>query len=236
MCGRFARYRARKEYARALGIPVEDVPEDRDEWKPVYDVCHGTEVEVVRATRDHPAAFAKLWWGLLPYWAKDAKTARRPINARAETATEKPSFKKLLEWRRCLIPADAFYEWQTTLRGKVPYCFRRKDGEPIFFAGLWDVWKPLDGNERIESFTMFTTEPNKLAAKIHDRMPVIVQPRDYELWLDPKVREADKVAHVLAPYPDGELIGYPVSKAVSRPENEGPELIEPVGQPLEVEP
>lgn len=231
MCGRFVRSRKRKEYARALGIPVEDVPESEEDWRPLYNVCPGTPVDVIRAGPGRPPAFARLWWGLLPYWSKNPNGTRRPINARAETAARKPSFRKLLEWRRCLVPADGYYEWQTTPAGKVPYFFRPAQGEPVFFAGLWDRWQ-AEGAEPIESFTLFTTTPNKIAGRIHDRMPVIVQPRDYGLWLDPAVRSAGEVAHVLAPAPDGALVGYPVSRAVSDPALEGERLIEPIGPEL----
>jgi putative SOS response-associated peptidase YedK len=225
MCGRFASYRARKQYARALGIPVEDVPADRNEWQPRYNVCPGTEVDVIRST-SHGVSYARPWWGLLPYWAKDPKTSR-PVNARAETAAERPMFRDPLRYRRCLVPADGYFEWKTTPRGKVPYFFRRVDGEPIFLAGVWERWKPREGGEPLETFALFTTTPNRIAASIHERMPVIIEAANAPRWLDPNIKNSADVSDLLAPYPDGLLEAYPVGRAVSSPQSEGPQLIEP---------
>jgi putative SOS response-associated peptidase YedK len=230
MCGRFVSHRARKAYARALGIPVEDLPENPDDWQPRYNVCPGTEVDVIRAA-PRGVHFARPWWGLLPYWQKDPKAAR-PINARAETAAERPMFRDALRLRRCLVPADGYFEWKTTPRGKIPYFFRRRDGEPIFLAGIWERWTPRDGGpgsrSAIESFALFTTRPNAVAARIHDRMPAMVDAANAPRWLDPEIRDAGAVADLLGPCADDVLEAWPVSRAVSNPAAEGPALIEPV--------
>jgi putative SOS response-associated peptidase YedK len=237
MCGRFLKLKRIKEYARKLGIPVDDLLDqlEREELErrrpPRYNVCPGTQVDVFRLSNGR-AEVAPLWWGLLPSWAKDRSSARRPINARSETAAEKSMFRKLLGTRRCLIPADGYYEWKATPAGKAPYCVRMVDEEPFFFAGLWDSWAPRDGTEPVESFTMFTTRPNALMAQILDRMPVIVRPEDYALWLDPGMHDVASIARVFEPYPAADLVAYPVSRLVSSPQNDGPELIEPTGPRL----
>ena len=133
-------------------------------------------------------------------------------------------FRKLLRERRCLVPADCFYEWKATPGGKVPYCIRMASHEPFFFAGLWDVWREGQA-DALPSFTILTTEPNELTATIHNRMPVIVRPEDYTRWLDPGVREPETVRDVLMPFPAEEMIAYPVSTLVNNVKNEGPELI-----------
>ena len=191
-----------------------------------YNIAPGTHPWIVRAD-PQGSKFETYLWGLVPFWSKDPKAGVRPINAKAETAHEKPMFRKLLRERRCLVPADCFFEWKATPAGKVPYCVRMASEAPFFFAGLWDVWH--EGHvDAIPSFTILTTQPNELAATIHDRMPVIVQAGDYTRWLDPSVREPDAIADVLSPYPADEMIAYPISRLVNNVKNEGPKLIEPV--------
>ena len=191
-----------------------------------YNIAPGTHPWIVRADPQGPK-FETYLWGLVPFWSKDPKAGVRPINAKAETAHEKPMFRKLLRERRCLVPADCFFEWKATPAGKLPYCVRMASEAPFFFAGLWDVWH--EGHvDAIPSFTILTTQPNELAATIHDRMPVIVQAGDYTRWLDPSVREPDAIADVLSPYPADEMIAYPISRLVNNVKNEGPKLIEPV--------
>jgi putative SOS response-associated peptidase YedK len=232
MCGRFIRSRERQAYARALGIRIEHLPEEPPGgWPARYNIRPGTEVGVVRASHGG-AQFSQLWWGLLPSWSQDPKRAPRPINARAETIAEKPAFRNLLRTRRCLVPADGFYEWQAAPGGKRPYFLRMANGEPFFFAGLWDRWKSPDRGRQVESFTLFTTRPNTLVAQIHDRMPVIVKREDHARWLDPRLQDVGALAHMLEPYPVYEMAAFPVSPAISAPDSEGPELITPIGPPL----
>lgn len=223
MCGRYGRF-SRKE--RIEGI-LERTIEGGDELAPRYNVCPGLPDWIIR----QPGAganlrFERFQWGLLPWWTKDPASSRRPINARAETVAERPMFRDLLRARRCVVPIDGYYEWRTTSGGKLPFWFHRRNGEPFFLAGLWDCWhkgKP----DAVVSYILMTTKPNELAAKVHDRMPVLLHPRDVATWLDPAV---DEVGSLLRPYPAGEMASYPVSRRVSDPNSEGAALIEPVSE------
>jgi putative SOS response-associated peptidase YedK len=167
-----------------------------------------------------------LKWGLIPSWAKDPAIGNKMINARAETLQEKPSFRTALAKRRCLIPADAYYEWKKEASGKQPYLFHRRDDGLFSFAGLWEEWKAPDG-ERIQSCTIITTEPNDLAATVHNRMPAILDRNAEALWLDPAARIPDLV-QLLGPYPEDEMEAYAVSKAVNSPGKDEAEMIKPM--------
>jgi putative SOS response-associated peptidase YedK len=167
-------------------------------------------------------------WGLVPSWAPDRSIASRMINARAESITEKPSFRRLVESRRCLIPADGFYEWRREGNVKVPVWFHLKKKEPFAFAGLWDVWRDVEG-EILHSFTIITTVPNALLRRIHNRMPVIFDPLQARQWLDPRLstRDAD-IAAVLAPFPSELMESHDVSPLVNKPEFDASDCINPI--------
>jgi putative SOS response-associated peptidase YedK len=168
--------------------------------------------------------FEQFHWGLVPGYTKDLKAACRPINARAETVAEKPMFRELLRRNRCAVPIDGYYEWRTTSSGKVPFWFHLKTSDPFFLAGLWDCWhrgKP----DALASYLLMTTAPNEVAAKVHDRMPVLLHARDVPRWLDPSVSEPEALADLLGPYPAQEMQARPVSRRVSNPDNEGPDLV-----------
>ena len=167
-------------------------------------------------------------WGLVPSWAPDRSIASRMINARAESITDKPSFRRLVESRRCLIPADGFYEWRHEGSGKVPVWFHLKKKEPFAFAGLWDVWRDGEG-EILHSFTIITTLPNALLRRIHKRMPVIFDALQARQWLDPRLstRDAD-IAAVLAPFPSELMESYDVSPLVNKPEFDSANCIIPI--------
>ena len=167
-------------------------------------------------------------WGLVPSWAPDRSIASRMINARAESITDKPSFRRLVESRRCLIPADGFYEWRREGSGKVPVWFHLKKKEPFAFAGLWDVWRDGEG-EILHSFTIITTLPNALLRRIHKRMPVIFDALQARQWLDPRLstRDAD-IAAVLAPFPSELMESYDVSPLVNKPEFDSANCIIPI--------
>jgi putative SOS response-associated peptidase YedK len=167
-----------------------------------------------------------LRWGLIPSWAKDRKIGYRLIYARAETVAAKPSFRAAFEQRRCLIAADAFYEWPHTLHGKQPYLIRVRGGEPFAFAGLWEAWHDKATGERVESCTIIVGAANDLVRPIHDRMPIIVPPADFAAWLDPAVHEPAALLPLLKPYPAEEMDACAISARVNKPANEGPELIE----------
>ncbi len=168
-------------------------------------------------------------WGLIPSWAKDPSIGQRLINARAETLGEKPSFRGGFKYKRCLILADGFYEWQAQVgaKTKLPHFIHLKDRQPFAFAGLWDEWHAPDGGS-LRSATIITTEPNELMMKLHNRMPVILDPADYAEWLDPAPRTPDNLAALLKPFPADRMAAYPVSTMVNAPANDRPELVVPV--------
>lgn len=219
MCGRYTLKTPVDVLARQFGLtgPLPEIPAS-------YNIAPTRGVAAV-LFEGGGRKLEMLRWGLIPSWAKDPEIGNRMINARAETAPEKPSYGKAFKERRCLIPADGFYEWQKTNGGKQPHYIRMKDGRPFAFAGLWETWSG-DGEE-IKSCTILTTEPNELVAEIHNRMPVILSPEDHDFWLDPEVDEAEPLRSLLAPYPAEEMEAYPVSRHVNRPANDDERCVEP---------
>jgi len=167
-------------------------------------------------------------WGLIPMWAKDPSIGNRLINARGETVAEKPSFRGSFKYKRCIILADGFYEWKanTSKKTKIPYYIHMKDRKPFVFAGLWDSWESSDGSS-IKTCTIITTEPNELMETIHDRMPVILHPRDYAKWLDPSPQTPENLLPLIKPFPADKMSAYPVSILVNKPGNDTPELVVP---------
>lgn len=167
-------------------------------------------------------------WGLIPGWAKDPTIGMRMINARAETLAEKPSFRGPYRYKRCLIPADGFYEWKQEpgARGKTPHYIRLKEHRPFAIAGLWDEWLGPDGSQ-VKTCTIITTAPNPLMARIHDRMPVILRPEDYAKWLTSESRQPMDLNNLLTAYPAEEMETYPVSKLVNQARADLPEMIQP---------
>jgi putative SOS response-associated peptidase YedK len=165
-------------------------------------------------------------WGLIPSWAKDMSDAARKINARSETAATLPAFRDAMKSRRCLVPADGFYEWQKRGTGKQPYCFE-VSGELFAFAGLWDRWKDPSG-EWVKSFSILTTTPNAVTSIVHDRMPVILDRADYDLWLDPTMTKVEVVTDMLKPYRADSMRSYPVSPRVNHVANDDAECSTPV--------
>jgi putative SOS response-associated peptidase YedK len=219
MCGRYTLKTPVEELAEEFGFEASSV-----ELPPNYNVAPTQEVAAV-LEEDGKRRLELLRWGLIPSWADDPSIGSRMINARSETAPEKPSFRRAFRERRCLIPADGFYEWQRTNGAKQPYYIRMKEGRPFAFAGLWESWKD-DGGPEIRSCTILTTKPNALAAEIHDRMPVILPAGSYDAWLDPETGR-DELYGLLAPYPEDEMEAYPVSRFVNSPQNNDPRCIEP---------
>ena len=176
-------------------------------------------------------------WGLLPSWVKDPKTFTLLINARGESATDKPAFRAAMKRRRCLIPADGFYEWQKAGERKRPFYVHAKSGEPLAFAGLWETWTGPNGEE-LDTAAIVTTRANRTLAPIHDRMPVIVPPEAFDLWLNSNEVDATTAAALIAPAPDGLLEAYEISTAVNRTANDNPKVLEPVAgsQPARSQP
>ncbi|WNG52753.1 SOS response-associated peptidase [Archangium minus] len=167
-------------------------------------------------------------WGLIPSWAKEASIGNKLINARGETVAEKPSFRSALKRRRCLVLVDGWFEWKQSTKPKTPYLFRRKDGRPMAFAGLWEEWTAPDTGEVLRTCTVITTGPNAVMAPIHDRMPVILRPEGQELWLRPEPQEASLLQPLLVPNEDEPLELWEVSRVVNSPTNDIPACIERV--------
>lgn len=167
-------------------------------------------------------------WGLIPMWAKDPSIGNKLINARGETLEEKPAFRGSLKYKRCLILADGFYEWKSGpgKKAKTPFFIHMKDRKPFAFAGLWDSWNSPDGS-LVKSCTIITTEPNELTGIIHNRMPVILHPRDYAKWLDPSPQAPDQLKPLIKPFSAELMDAYPVSTLVNTPANDTPELVVP---------
>ncbi len=220
MCGRYASSRDACDLASAFEVeePVEQVlppswnvaPTD-----PVYAVLQREQARQLRVLR----------WGLVPSWAKDAKGAARLINARQETVTSKPALRAAYARRRCLLPADGYYEWQVDGTRKQPWFLSRADGAPLAMAGLYEVWSPPEG-ERLWTCTVITTSAADELGHIHDRTPLLVRPSDWDRWLDPAVEDPGQ--HLLVPAVDGALEAWPVGAAVGNVRNDGPELAAPL--------
>jgi putative SOS response-associated peptidase YedK len=219
MCGRYTLKTPVEELTEEFGFGASSV-----ELPPNYNVAPTQQVAAV-LEEGGERRLEMLRWGLIPSWADDPGIGARMINARSETAPEKPSFRRAFRERRCLIPADGFYEWRRTNGAKQPYYIRMREERPFAFAGLWESWKDGSGPE-IRSCTILTTKPNALTAEIHDRMPVILPPGSYDAWLDPEA-ERDELYGLLAPYPEDEMEAYPVSRFVNSPQNNDPRCIEP---------
>jgi putative SOS response-associated peptidase YedK len=229
MCGRFVSSSPPDELAKYFD--VEAVAESV--FEPNYNVAPSLDVFVVVET----GGLRRLdtyHWGLVPFWAKDPSTGNKMINARAESLAVNNAYKRAFTKRRCLVPADGFYEWKNVpgQKAKQPYFIHRTDGEPMAFAGLWEIWRPAEDPERttdpLRSCTIITGEPNDKVAEIHDRMPVMLPPSAWQAWLDPENDDLDALGQLLVPAPASLLALHPVSRAVSNVRENGPELIEPV--------
>ncbi len=225
MCGRYTLATSQQQLAEefeACGI---------DDFGSRYNIAPTQLAPVVReAAESCVREFAMCKWGLVPHWARDPTIGNRMINARAETAADKPSFRTALRRHRCLVPATGFFEWKVLDRSakkpvKQPYCIHRRDGRVFAFAGLWERWRSPDG-EGFDSFTILTTEPNELMRELHDRMPVIIGREDYGLWLDSKVQDVERITPLLRPCAAENLTAHAVSTRINNPGNDDPSCIE----------
>jgi putative SOS response-associated peptidase YedK len=223
VCGRY-RLSRRKQLVKEYFDTVSDEPE----WTPRYNIAPTQPIPVIRQNPKEPRRELSLMrWGLIPSWAKDPSIGAQMINARSETAGTKAAFRGPLTSRRCLIPADGFYEWLRTGKAKQPYCFEVNDGELFAFAGLWDRWKDLSGRW-VRSCSILTTTPNAVTSAVHDRMPVILDRADYDLWLDPGMSNVEAVSEMLKPC-DAEMMRcFPVSSRVNHVANDDPECSTPI--------
>jgi len=220
MCGRYTLTSA-PEAIRALFRYAE-----QPNFPPRYNIAPTQPVAIVRMV-EGKRQFALVRWGLLPSWVKDPRTFSLLINARGESVLGKPAFRAAMKYRRCLIPADGFYEWQKAGERKRPFFVRAKSGGPLAFAGLWETWTGPNGEE-LETAAIVTTLASRALSPIHERMPVVVPPEAYDLWLDCGHVDAETAAALIAPTPDDLLEAYEISTAVNRVANDNPRLIEPM--------
>jgi len=234
MCGRFVSSSPPDELAKYFD--VEAVAESVLE--PSFNVAPSNDVYVV-VESGGVRRLESFHWGLVPFWAKDPSTGNKMINARAESVADKNAYKHAFKKRRCIIPVDGFYEWRKVpgQKAKQPYFIKRTDGEPMAFAGLWELWRPKDDVDRttdpLRSCTIITGQPNEKIAEIHDRMPVILPPSAWAQWLDPENDDIEALGQLLVPAPASIIELYPVSRAVNNVRDKGPELIEPAPEPVD---
>lgn len=226
MCGRFAFYSPAEAVSRLFG--VDEVPA----LEPRFNIAPTQFVPVVRADDDGGRRISMLHWGLVPFWAKDKSIGNRMINARAETVAEKPAYKDSFRSRRCIVPANGFYEWKKMADGKQPFFINFGGQQLLGLAGLWSGWRsPQDPEQRLDSFTIITTAASPKVANLHDRMPVILNPDDYAAWLAPNNQDTNALQDLLLPCNAPQLQSWPVSRAVNNARNESAALVEPVTLP-----
>jgi putative SOS response-associated peptidase YedK len=215
MCGRY-RLSRRKQLVEEYFASVSE----ECEWSARYNVAPSQPVLTIRQDAREPARkLSTMRWGLIPSWSKDPSIGYRTINARSETVATTASFREPFKSQRCLVPADGFYEWKREGKTKQPYCFEVSEGELFAFAGLWDRWRDPQGDV-IESCSIITTAPNSLLADIHDRMPAILRPDEYDLWLDPAFRDTASVSEMLRPFDAALMRRYLVSTRVNNVQND----------------
>jgi len=229
MCGRFVQVSSPELLVERFNVDVVTTPRH----EPSYNVAPRASVYAVRDRVEDDGRrryLSELRWGLVPSWAKDPRVGDRMINARAESLAEKPAYERAFRLHRCVVPAEGFYEWQRRGRNKQPMFVHRRDGEPMAFAGLWAAWR--DGHEPdgdwLRSCAIVTAAANDVLAPIHDRMPVVLEERDWDAWLNPTADEVDSLTKLLVPASNDRLGVYPVSSAVNGADHDGPELVERV--------
>jgi putative SOS response-associated peptidase YedK len=225
MCGRFTLALNKKDSLQGFAVDfgLSEVPDLPSR----YNIAPSQAIAVVIEESEKPRKLQWMQWGLIPSWAKDPSITSKLINARAETLSEKPSFRAAFKRRRCLIPADGFFEWQKVDGKKQPHYICLEERQPFAFAGLWEHWQSGDGSEILTS-TIITTTASALMKPIHDRMPVILEPADYDQWLDPYSGDPTRLLLLLKPYEGENLRSFPVSTKVNKPQNDDPECIEPI--------
>ncbi|MDA0816474.1 MAG: SOS response-associated peptidase [Planctomycetota bacterium] len=224
MCGRYTLKSRADVVAGVFGVPVPPTLPER------FNIAPAQQVLAIREQPgSHKRELVAFKWGLIPFWADDPEISIRTINARSETAATKPAFRASFRSRRCLIVADGFYEWQARDGKKQPYYIRLKSGEPFGMGGLWDRWDK-QGDAR-ETCTILTCDANEPMRVIHDRMPVVIPPESFEIWLDPAVNDADRLSRLLRPFHSDEMTAYPVSTLVNNVKNDSPKLVDSLPPP-----
>jgi len=228
MCGRFAQGDMDAIYSKyRVKVPAKLKKQIRER----YNIAPAQPVPVINRTKTNENKLEIMKWGLIPSWAKDPNIGYKMINARSETVDKKPSFKSSLKSRRCIVPATGFYEWKKSNSHKIPHYIHLKDEKVFSLAGLYDTWKDK-GGKTMTTFTVLTTEPNKLVEPIHNRMPVILEKDEEEPWLDKKVNETGALLEMLDPYPESRMSEHTVSTAVNVTKTEGKQLIRPLNKLL----
>jgi putative SOS response-associated peptidase YedK len=223
MCGRYRLSRRKQVIDEYFAAEPSDLG-----WEPRYNIAPSQSILTIRYRPEYATRRSSLMqWGLIPSWSKGPSPGSILINVRSETAAFKPAFRDPLRLRRCLIPADGFYEWQKVSNAKQPFCFEVGTGEVFAFAGLWDQWKSANG-ELVESCSILTTTPNPVIADIHNRMPVILRKDDYDLWLDPKMRNLTAIGELLKPFDASRMRRYPVSSRLNAVQNDDEACAAPV--------
>src|SRR6266702_1710132 len=222
MCGRYVRRSDKQRIAEHFHVYGPSVPD----FGPSWNVAPQTFKPVVRLNRDtREGEIVMMRWGLIPYWAKDPKIGISTINAKAETVATASSFREAFKRRRCLVPADAFYEWQKLdAKTKQPFAIAMKDGKPYAFAGLWEKWKDRKAGIELLTFTVITTDPNEVVEKLHDRMPCILAEKDYDRW--PDVESPQLPTDLLRPYDADRMTAWKVDKRIGKVRKDSPELLE----------
>lgn len=224
MCGRYGRRADKQRIAEWMQAHNTSVF-DETYLARSYNVAPTDFQPIVRLDRDGQRELTVMRWGLVPYWAKDSKIGFSTINAKSETVTTSPTFREAMKRRRCLVPAEWFYEWQKTDgKMKQPYAIALRDDSLFAFAGLWERWKDKAKDQVLETYTVLTTDPNELLEPIHNRMPVILAPKDYQRWLEPGEPTHPPI-DLLRPYPAEEMKAWKVGSAVGNVRNNAPELI-----------
>ncbi len=224
MCGRFTNNAKPEQIEKEFKVGKKNA----NVFQLRFNIAPSQMIDVVFAPESE-RILSQLKWGLVPSWAKDSEIGNRMINARAETITEKPSFREAFKSRRCIIPASGFYEWQKKgTGGKQPFYFYLKEKEVFGFAGLWEEWLDKESGEMLETCTIITTEANDVLKPVHDRMPVILKPESYDEWLDTKEKNTENLQKFLVPYPAKEMDSHTVSKSVNIPDVDSAELIKPI--------
>lgn len=226
MCGRYTLHARLNQLLQQFAVAARegDIAPLFD-YKPRYNIAPTQQVPIIRQV-DGQREVSAARWGLVPPWADPEKPLPMMNNARSEEVTEKPTFKSIIKNKRCLIIADGFFEWEKIGKIKQPHYFGLRGYEPFAFAGLWQTWH--NGDKPVDSCTIMTTSANELVGEIHDRMPVILSPDDYDLWLDPEMQEPAKLTRLYKPFAASEMESHLVSMNVNKVANQGAELIEPI--------
>jgi putative SOS response-associated peptidase YedK len=225
MCGPYVRRSDKQRIAEHFRIDPTTLPD----LEPSYNIAPQTFQPIVRLNRDTgDREIVMMRWGLVPFWAKDAKIGYSTINAKAETIATAPAFREAFKSRRCLVPADVFYEWQKIdAKTKQPFAIGLKDGSPYAFAGLWERWRDPKTREPLETFTIITTDPNVLLESLHNRMPVILEPKDYDRWLTPG-DPGQPPLDLLRAFPADRMEAWKVDRQIGNVKNDRQSCIEPL--------